>query len=193
MSQDLKKKPWSSSTWLKISDSKLSYHCRHTSCRQREEDERYKAEVEYEAGEVEMSSTLDKTPNTEATIFRGVHSSTLDWDDLKRIREAWGSSGPVVLKGIQTAEDAKQAADLGVEGVYLSNHSGRQTDHGPSSIRTLLEIRKFCPEILAKVDIYLDGGIRRGADILKALCLGATLCPSVAHSCMEWAHMELMG
>jgi len=110
---------------------------------------------------------------TEAPILRGVTSSTLDWEDLPWIREAWGNAGPVVLKGIQTAEDAKKAADLGL-GIYLSNHGGRQIDYGPSSIRTLLEIRKFCPEIIGKVDIVLDGGVRRGTDVLKAICLGAS-------------------
>jgi L-lactate dehydrogenase (cytochrome) len=140
----------------------------------REEDEKYTAEVEYNAGQVEMPLTRDINPGNELPILRGVHSSTLDWDDLKWIRNAWGDSGPVVLKGIQTAEDAKRAADIGIDGVYLSNHGGRQIDYGPSSIRTLLEIRKFCPEIMNKVEIYLDGGVRRGADVLKALCLGAT-------------------
>lgn len=140
----------------------------------REEDERYKAEIEFESGVVETPRTADPNPDTEAPVLRGVHSSTLDWEDLKWIRKAWGGSGPIVLKGIQTAEDAKYAADIGVDGIYLSNHGGRQIDYAPSSIRTLLEIRKFCPEILNRVEIYLDGGIRRGADVLKALCLGAT-------------------
>ena len=76
--------------------------------------------------------------------------------------------------GDKAAEDAKRAADIGIDGIYLSNHGGRQIDSGPSSIRTLLEIRRFCPEILRKVEIYLDGGFRRGADVVKALCLGAT-------------------
>jgi L-lactate dehydrogenase (cytochrome) len=140
----------------------------------REEDERHRAEVHFESGVVEMPRALDPSPDKEAPILRGVHSSTLDWEDLKWIREAWEGTGPVVLKGIQTAEDAKRAAEIGVDGIYLSNHGGRQIDYGPSSIRTLLEIRTFCPEILSKVEIYLDGGIRRGADVLKALCLGAT-------------------
>lgn len=139
----------------------------------REEDERYKAEVEFENGEVEMPRIADTGSETDAPILRGVHSSTLDWDDLDWIRTAWGGIGPVALKGIQTAEDAKRAADIGIDGIYLSNHGGRQIDHGPSSIRTLLEIRRFCPEIIGKVEIYLDGGIRRGTDILKALSLGA--------------------
>ena len=140
----------------------------------REEDARYTAEVEYENGVVDMPRVPDVVPNNEAPILRGVHSSTLDWEDLKWIREAWSNTGPVVLKGIQSAEDAKLAVDAGIDGIYLSNHGGRQVDHGPSSIRTLLEIRRLCPEILGKVEIYVDGGIRRGTDILKALCLGAT-------------------
>jgi L-lactate dehydrogenase (cytochrome) len=140
----------------------------------REEDERYKAEIEFNAGEIDMPRTADIDLGTDAPILRGVHSSTLDWADLHWIREAWGHSGPMVLKGIQTAEDAKRAAGIGVHGIYLSNHGGRQIDYGPSSIRTLLEIRRFCPEIMNQVEIYLDGGVRRGADVLKALCLGAT-------------------
>lgn len=142
----------------------------------REEDERYKAEVEYEDGEVPTIDArfLDGAKDVEMPILRGVHSSTLDWEDLKWIRQAWAGTGPMVLKGIQTVEDAKQAADIGIEAIYLSNHGGRQLDCAPSSIRTLLEIRRFCPEILTKVEIYLDGGVRRGTDILKALCLGAT-------------------
>jgi L-lactate dehydrogenase (cytochrome) len=57
-----------------------------------------------------------------------------------------------------TVEDAVKAAEIGVDGIYLSNHGGRQLDYAPSSIRTLLEIRKFRPDILRKMQIYLDGG-----------------------------------
>ena len=98
-------------------------------------------------------------------------SRSLNWFDLAWIREEW--DGPIVLKGIQTWEDAKQAAEMGVEGLYLSNHGGRQLHSAPSSLNTLIEIHTFCPEILGRCEIYLDGGIRRGGDILKALCLGA--------------------
>ncbi|EXJ56254.1 uncharacterized protein A1O5_12710 [Cladophialophora psammophila CBS 110553] len=142
----------------------------------REEDERYKAELDYAArGAEEIVRTPQTTSNEAPPVLRGTHSYTLSWDDLRYIRDAWGaSSGPVVIKGIQTAEDAKIAADMGFDGIYLSNHGGRQLDYAPSSIRTLLEIRRFCPEILSKVQIFLDGGIRRGTDIIKALCLGAT-------------------
>jgi L-lactate dehydrogenase (cytochrome) len=142
----------------------------------REEDERYQAELSYKAGGEEIPRTADDRPTLDADlpILRGAHSSTLEWDDLVWIRECWGNAGPIVLKGIQTAEDARLAYEAGVDGIYLSNHGGRQADHAPSSIRTLLEIRRFCPEVLAKMEIYLDGGVRRGADVLKALALGAT-------------------
>lgn len=142
----------------------------------REEDERYKAELDFAAGDrEEVQRTAHPTANEGAPVLRGTHSYTFSWDDLAYIRDEWGtSSGPVVIKGIQSAEDAKMAADKGFDGIYLSNHGGRQLDYAPSSLITLLEIRRFCPEILDKVQIFVDGGVRRGTDIIKALCLGAT-------------------
>lgn len=136
----------------------------------REEDDRYKAELDHAAG-IEIPRT-DRVAG-EAPILRSAHSATLDWEDLKWIREAWGNAGPVVLKGIQTTEDAVMAANIGIDGIYLSNHGGRQLDYAPSSLQTLLEIRKFHPELLKRVEIYLDGGVTRGTDVIKALCLGA--------------------
>jgi L-lactate dehydrogenase (cytochrome) len=144
----------------------------------REEDERYMAELEHEAGVLLIPRTgewLGATRDKEERVLRGgIDSSSLNWDDLVWMREAWGNTGPFVLKGIQTAEDAKKAVDLGIDGIYLSNHGGRQLDCAPSSIKTLLEIRRFCPEIIGKIEIYMDGGFRRGQDVVKALCLGAT-------------------
>ena len=141
----------------------------------REEDERYRAELVTASGDNTLLNEWYKPQESDdGPPLRGHHSSTLNWDDLPWIREAWQDAGPVALKGIQTAEDAALAVEYGVDAVYLSNHGGRQCDDAPSAIRTLLEIRKFYPDILGKVEIYLDGGIRRGADIIKALCLGAT-------------------
>lgn len=140
----------------------------------REEDDRYKARVEYQSGVEDTPRTQDVSDPAEKPILRGVHSSTLNWDDLAWIRGIWGDAGPVILKGIQSAEDAMFAYQSGVDGIYLSNHGGRQLDFAPSSLQTLMEIRKFCPGIIGKLDIYLDGGVRRGSDVIKAICLGAT-------------------
>jgi isopentenyl diphosphate isomerase/L-lactate dehydrogenase-like FMN-dependent dehydrogenase len=83
---------------------------------------------------------------------------------------------PIVLKGLQTHEDAFLAAKYApqVKAIILSNHGGRAADTAPPAIHTLLEIRKYCPEILSKVQIWVDGGIKRGTDVVKALCLGAS-------------------
>jgi L-lactate dehydrogenase (cytochrome) len=137
----------------------------------REEDERFKIQTDLDNG-LEVKWSDETAPQDERPVLRGYHSYTFSWNDIKWVRDAWG--GPIVIKGIQTAEDAKAACDLGVDGIYLSNHGGRQCDDVPSAIMTLLEIRRFCPEILKKVEVWLDGGVRRGADVIKALCLGAT-------------------
>ncbi|KAI0022582.1 mitochondrial cytochrome b2 [Xylariomycetidae sp. FL0641] len=82
---------------------------------------------------------------------------------------------PIVVKGVQTHEDAYLAARYApqVRAVILSNHGGRALDTAPPAVHTLLEIRKYCPEVLGQVEVWLDGGVRRGTDVVKALCLGA--------------------
>ncbi|CAI7620407.1 unnamed protein product [Penicillium glandicola] len=82
---------------------------------------------------------------------------------------------PIVLKGLQTHEDAYLASlhTPQVKGIILSNHGGRAMDTAPPAVHTLLEIRKYCPEVFDKIEVYVDGGIRRGTDVVKALCLGA--------------------
>jgi isopentenyl diphosphate isomerase/L-lactate dehydrogenase-like FMN-dependent dehydrogenase len=82
---------------------------------------------------------------------------------------------PVILKGLQTHEDAYLASQYTpqVQGIILSNHGGRAVDTAPPSLHTLLEIRKYCPSVLDRLDVVLDGGIKRGTDVVKALCLGA--------------------
>lgn len=82
---------------------------------------------------------------------------------------------PILLKAIQTHEDAYLASLHAphIKGILLSNHGGRPADTAPPAIHTLLEIRKYCPEVLQKVEVLVDGGIRRGTDVVKALCLGA--------------------
>lgn len=82
---------------------------------------------------------------------------------------------PIVLKGIQTHEDAYLASLHApqIAGIILSNHGGRALDTAPPSIHTLLEIRKYAPEVFDRIDVWIDGGIKRGTDVVKALALGA--------------------
>lgn len=97
-----------------------------------------------------------------------LEQSVTTWADLKWIREAW--KGPIVIKGVHTAEDARRAVDEGASAIVVSNHGGRQLDGVRATIQVL-------PEVVAAVgdqtEVLLDGGIRRGSDIAKALCLGA--------------------
>ncbi|KAK4131689.1 FMN-linked oxidoreductase [Trichocladium antarcticum] len=89
------------------------------------------------------------------------------------------TSLPIVLKGIQTHEDAYLAAQYArknpgtVRAIILSNHGGRSLDTAPPAVHTLLEIRKYCPEVFTTIEVWVDGGIKRGTDVVKALCLGA--------------------
>ncbi|KAF2478824.1 FMN-dependent dehydrogenase-domain-containing protein [Neohortaea acidophila] len=81
---------------------------------------------------------------------------------------------PIMLKGVQTHEDAYRASLYPqVQGIILSNHGGRAMDTAPPSIHTLLEIRKYCPEVLTRLEVWVDGGVKRGTDVVKALALGA--------------------
>jgi isopentenyl diphosphate isomerase/L-lactate dehydrogenase-like FMN-dependent dehydrogenase len=82
---------------------------------------------------------------------------------------------PIVLKGLQTHEDAYIAMQFApqVKAIILSNHGGRSLDTAPPPVHTLLEIRKYCPEVFSRIEVWVDGGIKRGTDVVKALCLGA--------------------
>lgn len=93
---------------------------------------------------------------------------TLDWEKVAKIRDWWG--GKVILKGILDVEDAKKAAELGVDAIVVSNHGGRQLDGALSSIRML---RPIVAAVGDQVEVHLDSGIRTGQDILKAIAMGA--------------------
>ncbi|GJP95901.1 putative integral membrane protein [Aspergillus niger] len=93
------------------------------------------------------------------------------WEDLAWLKQ--NTFLPIVLKGVQTAEDAVLAVEHGVDGIVVSNHGGRSLDTSTSSIAVLLEIRRRCPQVFDRLEVFVDGGIRRGTDIIKAICLGA--------------------
>ena len=94
--------------------------------------------------------------------------SVVTWSDLQWIRKAW--PGPIVVKGVLTAEDARRALDEGAAGVVVSNHGGRQLDGVSATLRALPEVVRA---VNGRAEVLVDGGIRRGSDIVKAICLGA--------------------
>jgi isopentenyl diphosphate isomerase/L-lactate dehydrogenase-like FMN-dependent dehydrogenase len=109
-----------------------------------------------------------KGPMLYVDVATALEQAMVSWHDLGWIREAW--KGPIVIKGVHTGEDARRAVDVGADALVVSNHGGRQLDGVAPTLRVL-------PEVLAsvgdRIEVLLDGGIRRGSDVAKALCLGA--------------------
>ena len=103
-----------------------------------------------------------------ADVGAALEASMTSWDDFTWIREAWG--GPIVAKGVHTADDARRAVDHGAAAIVVSNHGARQLDGVAPTIRVLPEVVQA---VGGQTEILLDGGIRRGSDIVKALCMGA--------------------
>ena len=97
--------------------------------------------------------------------------AALNWDDVKRWKDRFPST-PLVLKGIATAEDAALACEHGVEVVYVSNHGGRQLDHGRGALDVLPEVVR---EVRGRAKVWIDGGFSRGSDVVKAIAMGAEL------------------
>jgi L-lactate dehydrogenase (cytochrome) len=96
---------------------------------------------------------------------------SLSWDDVDWLRSVW--SGPIVLKGVQTVDDARLAAEIGVDAIALSNHGGRQLDGAPATFSLVAPV---ADAVGGRSEIICDGGVRRGSDIVKALAAGATAC-----------------
>jgi isopentenyl diphosphate isomerase/L-lactate dehydrogenase-like FMN-dependent dehydrogenase len=101
-------------------------------------------------------------------INAALAESAVTWADLSWIRKHWG--GPIVVKGVLTAEDARRSVNEGAAAISVSNHGGRQLDGVPASFRALPEVVKA---VNGQIEVWMDGGIRRGTDIAKALCMGA--------------------
>jgi L-lactate dehydrogenase (FMN-dependent) and related alpha-hydroxy acid dehydrogenases len=109
-----------------------------------------------------------KGPMPLLDVAAALAESTVTWSDLTWIRKLW--SGPIVVKGVLTGDDARRAVDEGAAAISVSNHGGRQLDCVQASLRALPEVVKA---VNGQTEIIMDGGIRRGTDIIKALCLGA--------------------
>ena len=111
---------------------------------------------------------LNDGPMGYVDVGPALEKAAVKWEDLEWLRREW--EGPIVMKGVQCAEDARRAIEMGADGIVVSNHGGRQLDGVHATLRML-------PEVLAaangRVDVLLDGGVRRGSDVVKALCLGA--------------------
>jgi L-lactate dehydrogenase (cytochrome) len=124
-----------------------------------------------------MDGGLHKLPNVVipgrgamalVDVKAALANSVVTWADFAWLREAW--KGPIVVKGILTGEDARRSVGAGAAGVIVSNHGGRQLDGVPATLRALPEIVKATN---GQTEILMDGGIRRGSDIVKAICMGA--------------------
>ena len=109
-----------------------------------------------------------KGPMPLIDVSASLGQSAVSWNDLRWIREAW--TGPIVIKGVLIADDARRAVDEGAAAVVVSNHGGRQLDTVSPTIRALPEV---VAAVNGKAEVLMDGGVRRGSDIVKALCLGA--------------------
>jgi isopentenyl diphosphate isomerase/L-lactate dehydrogenase-like FMN-dependent dehydrogenase len=110
----------------------------------------------------------DKGPLPLIDVATALAESAVTWADLSWIRESW--KGPIVIKGVLTADDALRSIDEGAAAISVSNHGGRQLDGVPASLRVLPEVIKA---VQGRIEVWMDGGIRRGTDIAKAICMGA--------------------
>jgi isopentenyl diphosphate isomerase/L-lactate dehydrogenase-like FMN-dependent dehydrogenase len=109
-----------------------------------------------------------KGPLPAADVQNSLRDSVVTWADLKWIRAAW--HGHILVKGVITGDDARRAVDAGVSGLIVSNHGGRQLDTCFPTARALPEVLEA---VNGRTEVFVDGGIRRGADIVKAICMGA--------------------
>jgi isopentenyl diphosphate isomerase/L-lactate dehydrogenase-like FMN-dependent dehydrogenase len=133
----------------------------------RERDLRTQYEIPPDLPLPNFSTSLDR-PKDSGPSLGAVVDRTLTWHDLEWLREA--SALPLVVKGILTREDAELACEHGADAIVVSNHGGRQLDGVAASLDALPEVVEAAGD---RVEVLLDGGVRRGADVLKALALGA--------------------
>ncbi len=105
------------------------------------------------------------------SFMRANENRSATWADVEKLRNEW--HGKIVVKGVMTAEDTRSAAQVGVDAVIVSNHGGRQFDAQPSTMRALAEVVTSAGD---ELEVFVDGGVRRGSDVVKCLALGAKAC-----------------
>jgi len=110
----------------------------------------------------------DTGPMAYADVGGSLEKADVTWDDFAWIRDAW--RGPILVKGVHRPDDARRAVDAGADAVIVSNHGGRQLDGVPASLSMLPGV---VDAVNGRIEVLMDSGIRRGSDIVKALCLGA--------------------
>jgi L-lactate dehydrogenase (cytochrome) len=112
--------------------------------------------------------TRDAGPLKMTHVGAALASAVVTWEDLRWLRKLW--PGPLVVKGVLTGEDARRAIDGGADGIVVSNHGGRQLDTVSATLRALPEVVEA---VNGQAEVLMDGGVRRGTDIVKAICMGA--------------------
>ena len=120
------------------------------------------------AGDRTSYRPLRMAPDT--SLSRNPRYTFMSWDYYKELQSM--TTLPIVLKGIQTVDDALVAVDVGAPAIFLSNHGGRSLDGSPSPLEIAWEIYQEEPTIFSKIEVYADGGVRYGTDIMKLLALG---------------------
>jgi L-lactate dehydrogenase (cytochrome) len=116
-------------------------------------------------------ASLRSWEGTVAELVNHMFDPAVTWEDLSWLRDTW--SGPLIVKGIVTVDDARAAAERGAEGIVVSNHGGRQLDRSPTPLEQLPAIVEAVGD---RTEVYLDGGILHGADVVAAVALGARAC-----------------
>ncbi|KAH7362517.1 FMN-dependent dehydrogenase [Plectosphaerella cucumerina] len=138
----------------------------------READERVRSDESLSSPISGATAKNDSKGGALGRIMGSYIDASVNWDDIAWLRRTVPGL-PIVLKGVQTWMDAVKAMEHGVEAIDISNHGGRSLDTAPATILVLLELQKNCPEVFDRMEVFVDGGITRGTDIFKALCLGA--------------------
>ncbi|KAK3308859.1 FMN-dependent dehydrogenase-domain-containing protein [Chaetomium strumarium] len=121
-----------------------------------------------------LTPSSDKRGSALGRLMASYISPSLTWQaTLPWLRSLLPPHVPLVIKGIQTAADAVRAAEAGARAIVISNHGGRSLDTSPATVLVLLELQRCCPRVFNEVEVFVEGGVTRGTDVFKALCLGA--------------------